>query len=107
MIAIVEFVIGLIILPYFLFGVLLGRIYSAVVSMFQPHLLLGSIWIGLLGLFLMPNRTPDDSVPWVSFVDVIAQSHVVGIPTPVVLLGLAGLLLVVAMFIARAETRHT
>lgn len=42
MLALLEFVVWLLILPYVLFGLLLTKIAAVVSEMFEPHLLRGS-----------------------------------------------------------------
>lgn len=42
MLALLEFVVWLLILPYVLFGLLLAKIAAVVSEMFEPHLLRGS-----------------------------------------------------------------
>ena len=91
MLALIEFVFWLLLLPYILFGMLLGQIALVVASAFEPRLLLVGVWFGALGLYLFPKRIPDD-LPFVSLVDSIAQSHIAGLSTPLVFLAMAGLL---------------
>jgi hypothetical protein len=96
MIAILEFLVFLLLLPYILFGVLLAKIWKAVCMVFQPVLLLLAVWIASLGLFLLPNMAPNDR-PWLSLVESIAQSHVFGAPTPFAIFGMAGCVLIVSV----------
>lgn len=88
MIAILEFLVLLIVLPYILFGVLLAKIWEAVCAVFYPPLLLGGVWVGVIGCFLLPSMVPGDQ-PWVSVKESIAQSHVLNVQTPFVVFGLA------------------
>lgn len=96
MIAILEFLIFLLLLPYILFGVLLAKIWESVCMVFQPVLLLVAVWIASLGMFLLPSMAPDDR-PWLSLVESIAQSHVFGVPTPFAIFGMAGCVLIVSV----------
>jgi hypothetical protein len=96
MLAIVELIIFLLVLPYVLFGLLLGVVVGAVGRIFEPRILLGGIWLAVIGLFLLPHRELDAS-PFATFVDVVAQSHVLGLSTPVALLAAAGVLICVAV----------
>lgn len=96
MIAILEFLFFLLLLPYILFGVLLAKIWEAVCMVFQPVLLLLAVWIASLGLFLLPSMALNDR-PWLSLVESIAQSHVFGVPTPFAIFGMAGCVLIVSV----------
>lgn len=96
MIAILEFLFFLLLLPYILFGVLLAKIWEAVCMVFQPVLLLLAAWIASLGLFLLPSMAPNDR-PWLSLVESIAQGHVFGVPTPFAIFGMAGCVLIVSV----------
>lgn len=99
MIAILQLLIFLLLLPYILFGVMLAKISEAVCMVFQPVLLLVAVWVASLGVFLIPSMVPNDQ-PWVSLVDSIAQSHVFGVPTPFAIFGVAACVLIVS-FISR------
>lgn len=96
MIAILEFLFFLLLLPYILFGVLLAKIWEVVCMVFQPVLLLLAVWIASIGLFLLPSMAPNDR-PWLSLVESIAQSHVFGVPTPFAIFGMAGCVLIVSV----------
>ncbi|AXQ51120.1 MULTISPECIES: hypothetical protein [Pseudomonas] len=96
MIAILQLLIFLLLLPYILFGVVLAKIAEAVCTVFQPVLLLLAVWIASLGVFLVPSMMPNDR-PWLSLVDSIAQSHVLGVPTPFGILGVAVCVLIVSV----------
>jgi len=96
MIAILEFLFFLLLLPCILFGVLLAKIWESVCMVFQPVLLLVAVWIASLGLFLLPSMAPNDR-PWLSLVESIAQSHVFGVPTPFAIFGMAGCVLIVSV----------
>lgn len=105
MIAILEFLIFLILLPYILFGVLLAKIWEAVCMVFQPVLLLVAVWITSLGLFLLPSMEPNDR-PWLSLVESIAQSHVFGVQTPFAIFGVAAGVLVVSVIARQRRPAH-
>ncbi|WP_432780701.1 hypothetical protein QZH44_30050 (plasmid) [Pseudomonas corrugata] len=103
MIAILEFLIFLFLLPYILFGVLLAKIWETVCNVCQPGLLLVAVWIASLGGWLIPSMAPNDR-PWLTLVESIAQSHVLGAPTPFFIFGIA---LVILVFAVIARTRNT
>ncbi|WP_158456335.1 hypothetical protein [Pseudomonas fluorescens] len=102
MIAILEYLIFLFLLPYILFGVLLAKIWETVCMVFQPVLLLVAVWIASLGLFLLPSMAANDR-PWLSLVESIAQSHMFGVPTPFAIFGVAACVLIAAVI---ARQRH-
>ena len=95
MIAILEILILLLLLPYILFGLILAKIANAICMVFQPVLLLLAVWIALLGVFLVPSMVPNDR-PWLSLVESLAQSHVFAVPTPFAIFGVAGCVLIVS-----------
>lgn len=99
MLAILEFIVWLFVLPYVLFGMLLGHIALIVARAFEPRMLLAGVWFGAVGLYLFPRRVPDD-LPFVSLVDSLAQSHIAGLSTPVAFLSVAGLLIAAAAVVA-------
>ncbi|MGT2457784.1 hypothetical protein ACU4GI_33320 [Cupriavidus basilensis] len=105
MLAILEFIVLLFVLPWFLFGILLAKVATAVAAIFEPHLLLAGVWLGSLGLYLMPRRIPDD-LPFVGLVDAIAQSHVFGLSTPVAMLAGAGVIILAAAVVAYGRLRN-
>ncbi|MBV6885842.1 hypothetical protein [Xanthomonas euvesicatoria] len=100
MLALLEFVFWLLILPYVLFGLLLAHIARAIAQVFESRLLLAGVWFGAMGAWLLPDSTPDDSRPFVTLVEMVAQSHIGPVPTPAVLLGVAGLLVIAAAVVA-------
>jgi len=100
MLALVEFVIWLLLLPYVLFGLLLTHIAHAFAQAFESRLLLAGVWFGVMGARLLPISTPDDSRPFVSLVEMVAQSHIGWVPTPAALLGVAGFLVVTSAVVA-------
>lgn len=105
MIAILEFLIFLFLLPYILFGVLLAKIAEAVCMVFHPVLLLVAVWIATLGVFLIPSMAANDQA-WVSLIDSIAQSHVLGVPTPFAILGVAVCVLIVSVVARQRRPAH-
>lgn len=100
MLALLEFVFWLLILPYVLFGLLLAHIAHIITQAFEPRLLLAGVWFGAMGAWLLPSSTPDDSRPFLTLVEVVAQSHIGPVPTPAALLAVAGLLVVAAAVVA-------
>jgi len=100
MLALLEVIVFLLILPYVLFGMLLAHIAHVIGQVLEPRLLLAGVWFGAMGAWLLPSSTPDDSRPFLSLVEVVAQSHIGPVPTPAALLGVAGLLAVVAAVVA-------
>jgi hypothetical protein len=105
MLAILEFVFFLLFLPYILFGMLLAHVADTIAQVFEPRLLLTGVWFGVLGGWLLTESTPDDTRPWQSLVEVVAQSHIGPVLTPVALLVVAGLLVATAAFVRLKRPR--
>lgn len=103
--SIVVFVIWLVTLPFVLFGELLEALREEIARVFQPQLLLAGVWTGGLGGWLLASSAPDDSRPFLTLVDVVAQSHIGLVSTPVALLALAGVLVVAAGVVALRDRR--
>lgn len=101
MYAIIEFFLLLLILPFFLFGVVLSKIGKTITDNFEPIQLLSCVWLSITGYCLLPYREVNESRPYVGIVEAIAQSHVVGIPTPILLFTMAGLLFVTSIIVAK------
>jgi hypothetical protein len=101
MYAIVEFVLLLLVLPFFLFGVVLRKIGKTITDNFEPIQLLSSIWFSIIGYCLLPFREVDESRPYISLVEVIAQSHIVGMSTPIFLFSMAGVLFITSVIVAK------
>lgn len=53
MIAILEFLMFLFVLPYILFGVLLAKIWESVCRVFHPVLFLVAVWIASFGMYFL------------------------------------------------------
>jgi len=96
MAALIELIIFIIFLPYILFGVVLAMIFDAICSVFEPKLLMGAIWMVAVGIWLL-GHMPQNDVPWQSMIEVVAQSRVLGVPTPFIPMGVAICLLVAAL----------
>lgn len=100
MMALLQFVFFLLVLPYVLFGWLLGHIALTVARAFEPRLLLAGVWFVAAGAWLLPSSRPDDSLPFLTLVEVVAQSHIGPVPIPAALLGGGGLLILAASAVA-------
>ncbi|MFT4178155.1 MAG: hypothetical protein QM612_01635, partial [Thermomonas sp.] len=77
-----------------------------VAKVFEPRLLLTGVWLGFMGAWLLPNMISDDNNPFLSIVDVIAQSGIGPVPTPAILLGVAGILIVAANMFRIREIKN-
>lgn len=106
MLAIIELVFFVLLLPYIMFGQLLAHVADLVSTYFEPKLLLVGAWFVLVAVFLFPSKDPDDS-PFVSVVDAIAQSHIAGLQTPTTLFGFGTFLVVVSALVAAKHRRTT
>lgn len=92
--------VWLLFLPFMMFGAILAYLGEEISRVFQPHLLLSGIWVGGMGAWLLRGSTPDDSQPYLTLTEVIAQSHVGPIPAPFAMFALAGVLVIAAALVA-------
>jgi hypothetical protein len=99
MIALLELILLVLLLPYILFGVLLAKIADLIGALMEEKLLCLAIWLFILGAVLWPRRIPDDK-PWVDLAGSIAQISVFGFTTPVWLM-VIGLFALIASFLVR------
>lgn len=99
MLAIFQFMVFFLLWPYVLFGIVLGLIFKAICTVFQPVLLLVAVWVASLGCLFLPYMEPNNN-DFSSLVEVIAQSHLLGMPTPFAIFAIAGCI-VIASVIAR------
>lgn len=106
MIAIIEFVLGLLILPYLLIGFFVADVAKFITELFDPWLLFIGVITAVIGLELQRHSTPDDS-PFISIVDSIAQSHVFGIAVPTIFLCGAVILIGISAFRALPSRKST
>lgn len=102
MAALFEILIFLLLLPYILFGVLLAKVAETIGAVFQPVILLIAVWVAVMGAYLVPSMRATDA-PWVTLIESVAQSHVLGLPTPFALFALAGVLVVVSLVVKQAK----
>lgn len=98
----VQFFVFMFALPYLLFGILLAKIWNSVCVICQPILMLVAAWVALIGLFLIPSMALNER-PWLSLVDTIAQSHVSGVPTPFLFLGVAACVFVLSVILRERQ----
>lgn len=96
MMMLIEAIIFFLVWPYILFFVVLAKIWEAVCDLFNPTLLLVSVWIASFGLLLLPSSIPSDR-PYVTMVEVVAQGHVFGIQAPNLIFGVAAFVLVISV----------
>lgn len=99
MIPLIQMLFFLLCLPFLLFGVVLGKISSVVCAVFQPLLLIVSVWFTFVASWLFAQSLPSDA-PWETIVETFARSSLLGVSTPVLVYALAGISLIAA-FIAR------
>ncbi|HDS1721834.1 hypothetical protein NPS53_07970 [Pseudomonas putida] len=98
MLALLQILFLLIVLPYILFAVVMIKIWDAVCSLIHPVGLMIAVWLASTGYILLPSSFPSDR-PWLSIVEQVAQFRILGYPTPVTLFAVAALVLVVSMFL--------
>lgn len=94
--ALIELFILFLVWPYVLFGIILIKIWEAVCTVFQPALLMASVWIASMGLMLLPSSVPTDR-PFVSMLELVAQGHIFGIQTPYAIFGVAAIVLAISV----------
>lgn len=82
--------------PYILFGVVLGAVAGLIINLFHPTILMASVWFVVVGAYLSAHR-PDPSLAVVPLLGMIADFHILGVPLPSIILGGAGVLLIVAL----------
>jgi len=68
-------------LPYITVSLVLARIWIDLSSVFNMSALYGSVSTAGLAVVSWVNRTPDNSSPFVSIVEMIAQAKPFGVPT--------------------------
>ena len=104
MIAFLELILFLFLLPYLLFGLVLGYLFDGIVTIFHPPTLLAGIWVLIGGLLLIPHAKPDD-LPFESIAQILARSHIFGVDTPFSLILAGGALVVLAAVIRLVQPR--
>ena len=105
MLALLEIAFFLLFLPFVLFGLLLGYI-GQVLTAFEPRLFLAAVWCVAVGAYLAPHSEVDDSRPFVTLVESLAQSHIGPVPMPVVFLSVACWLAAVAAVVAARRSKN-
>ncbi|MFK3607719.1 hypothetical protein A7D21_27335 [Pseudomonas sp. AP19] len=91
-----EIAVLFIIAPYILFGVVLGAVAGLIINLFQPAVLMTSVWFAVLGAYLSTSRT-DPNQGFVSLLGMVTDSQILGVSVPSILLGIGGVLLIVAL----------
>ncbi|MBC2385310.1 hypothetical protein HF209_30610 [Pseudomonas sp. WS 5096] len=102
MAALFEILVFVFLLPYILFGVLLAKVAETIGAMFQPVILLAAVWVAVMGAYLVPSMRATDA-PWVTMIESVAQSHVLGVPTPFAFFAFAGVLVVVSLVVKQVK----
>lgn len=93
MFALLEFILWLVVLPFFavaLFGVMIAQ---AIAQMFHPTSLFFAGWFAFAGSWLLMNASPPDS-PFGTIVDMLIGMHV-----PHIFIGVAALMLCVSVYL--------
>lgn len=101
MYAIVELIFLILLLPVFLFGFILWKIGKTITDNFEPIQLLSCIWLSIVAYSLLPYREVDDSRPFVSLIETVAQSHFLGFSTPMFIFSIAGILFFTSIVFAK------
>lgn len=103
MLTILEFVFFLLFLPSFLFGFLLVHLGQMVASVFEPRLLMASVWCAAVGSYLDWHSGANDDSPYLTLVQSLAKTHIGPEPMPAAMLWLAGLLILAAPVVAMSR----
>jgi hypothetical protein len=82
--------------PYILFGVVLGAVAGLIINLFQPAILMASVWFAMVGAYLSAHR-PDPNLAFESVLGMVAEGHILTVGVPNIIFGIAGVLLIVAL----------
>lgn len=96
MYSLLEFAFVFIFAPYILFGVVLGAVAGLIINLFQPAILMASVWFAVVGAYLSAHR-PDPSQGFMPLLGMVADFQILGVPLPSIILAIAGVLLIVAL----------
>lgn len=89
---------------HLVFGAAIGAVLGVIAARFNlVGLFIGLAVMGLAG-YLQAHSTPDPSVQWISLVDSLAQSHLLGVPVPAVVALVGVAILVVAYLVAESDS---
>ena len=92
-------------LPYIIVGVLIGKVLTELNNLFFLPVLWGAFAASGLAVMAWFNRIPDDSRPFSSIIEVLAQSTIAGLQMPYVLAGFAVVLFVMSSSKTWRKTR--
>lgn len=85
------------------FGAVVGAMLGIIATRFNLLGLIVSLVVLALAGFLQLQSTPDPSVQWVSVIDSVAQSHLLGLPMPSVI-AIVGLgILIFSFWLAQSD----
>lgn len=101
MLAILEFLLFVFALPYVLIFVFLVKAINALATYLHRPAMMWALWLTIVAMWLSSHMAENPNRPWVSMIERVAQSHLLGVPTPVCLIG-AALLLLVLSFVVKA-----
>lgn len=100
-----EFAFLFILAPYILFGAILGAVAGLIINLFQPAILMASVWLAVLGAYLSAHR-PDPNLAFINPLGLVAEYHILGVSVPSIILGIAAVLLIVALLCRQRQLSH-
>ncbi len=104
MIALLEFIVAVFLLPWLIVGVLIKAVWDAFSALVSNPLFVASILPIVVGFLTFSHMEPDPSIPWNTPFDIVAQATILGVPVPYLAFALGfGLL---ALSIPFAVSRH-
>jgi len=89
---IILFITLVIFAPYIIAGFLLGTVFVKLAELFRIPVLFTSLSVAGLGILAWLNSTPNPDVPYSTVAEVFGQSHLFGVPAPVICLGVSAML---------------
>lgn len=101
----IDFLLFVILAPFLVVGVILGMLIDVLRRNFNLPLVAVGFWFVYLGGYFAMHSTPEPSRQFVSLVESLAQSHVLGISTSLACLATGGALIAVAAFVKLLTVR--
>lgn len=74
----------------------LGALAGLIINLFLPAILMASVWFSVVGAYLSAHR-PEPGMEVVPLLGMVADIHLIGFLLPTLILGIVGVLLLVAL----------
>lgn len=81
-------------------GAVPRAVAGLIINFFQPAILMASVWFAVIGAYLSAHR-PDTNLAFKSVLGRVAEGHILTVGVPNIILGIAGVLLIVALLCRR------